>query len=171
MRWHLYLSKCLLWTSYTAENFSLSSDWMLDAKMERQQWAQQKTIVRSSWLPWTIADFPRVGLWESELASSSVSSITDNNTHTRGTKLVATLVRPGCLAETGTVPIGGHVPMSTPCQAHCSPPSLSMDELQSRDALELQCCVLHSLFVLMGSGNLSAASVSSSAKGADSLFH
>lgn len=25
MRWHLYLSKCLLWTSYTPENFSLVS--------------------------------------------------------------------------------------------------------------------------------------------------
>ena len=122
------------------------------------------------WLPWT-ADFPRVGLWECELASSSISSIADNNTHPRGIKLVVTLVRPGCLAETGTVPVGGHVPMSTPCQAHCSPPSLSMDKLQSRDARELQCCVLHLLFVLMGSGNLSAASVSSSAKGADSLFH
>ena len=93
------------------------------------------------------------------------------NTHPRGTKLVVTPGRPSCLAEAGIVPIGGHVPCEHATPASLQPPSLSLDELQSRDGPELQWHVLHLLLVLMGSGNLSTASVSSSAKGADSFFH
>lgn len=78
---------------------------------------------------------------------------------------MVTLGRPGCLAEAGIVPIGGHVPCEHATPASLQRPSLSLDELQSRDGPELQWCVLHLLVVLIGSGNLSAASVSSSAKG------